>query len=184
MNDQPIAPGVAAICGCRLPLGAWPAVRPPARHGRTWDAPAPVLLFCVAALLLAPRAGRGQEADLKVSTPAIMKLRESMAAHAAQIAKLKDFGQLGEGRDGLLAVRSLTGLDLAKKKEVEDLVAAENADRRGLYREILVANGLRDEDAPRVMALAARARRAEAAPGHYVQDPASGAWILQRDLKE
>ena len=177
MSNQLAAPAtrIVAPASCRL------SRRHPAGPGHR-------KLLIVSPLLLALLASlpcRAEQApDLNVSTPAIGRLKQEMSRRAEAIARYKDFGQIGEGRDGLLAVRTLEGLDLAKKKEVEDLVAAENADRRSLYREILVANGLRDQDAPRVMELAARSRRAAAAPGHHVQDPGSGAWVLKRDLRE
>jgi uncharacterized protein YdbL (DUF1318 family) len=126
----------------------------------------------------------GAQPDLNVTTPAIKAIRETMTARAEQLAKHKDLGHVGEGRDGMLAVRSLEGLGLGEKKAVEDLVAAENADRKALYREILVANGLKEDDAARVLEQAARMRRAASAPGHYVQDPRTGSWELKRDLKE
>lgn len=128
-------------------------------------------------------AGFAQEPNLNVSTPAVRTLKEAMDARAVALAKFKDAGQIGEGRDGLLSARTMEGLGLGEKKGLEDLLAAENADRRALYKEILTANGLTDVDAGRVMAQAARARYAAAAPNHYVQDEPSGAWLLRRDLK-
>jgi uncharacterized protein YdbL (DUF1318 family) len=136
-------------------------------------------------LLLAVCTGAlwAQEPNLNVNTPAVRTLKEAMDARAATMAKFKDAGQIGEGRDGLLAVRTMEGLGLGDKKGLEDLIAAENADRRALYKEILTANGLTDAEAGRVMAQAARARYAAAAPGHYVQDMQTGAWVQKSDLK-
>lgn len=141
------------------------------------------------ALLLAMPAASAlaqtsDEVDLDVSTSAIDGLRARMKERADAIAKHKDFGQLGEARDGLLAVRTLEGVKLSDKKAIEDLVEAENTDRRALYREILKANDLKDEDADAVMKAAARRYRKNAAPGHWVQEPAEGKWTLARDLKE
>lgn len=139
---------------------------------------APVLF-----LLAMTSSGWTQEANLDVNTPAIRSLKESMAARAGSVGKFKEAGQVGEGRDGLLAIRTMEGLGLGDKKGIEDLVAAENADRRALYKEILSANGLTDGEAGRVMAQAAQARRASAAPNHFVQDPQTGGWIQKKDLK-
>lgn len=126
---------------------------------------------------------QAEDANLNVNTTAIRSLKDSMLVRAAQIARFKDAGQVGEGRDGMLAVRTLEGLGLGDKKTVEDLVAAENADRRALYKEILTANGLTEADAGRVMAQAAQARRSGAAPEHYVQDPQTGGWVKAKDVK-
>lgn len=141
--------------------------------------------FAILALALAAAAARASdEIDLDVSTAAIEGLRARIKERNDAIAKHKDFGQLGEARDGLLAVRTLEGVKLSDKKIIEDLVDAENTDRRALYREILKANDLKDEDADAVMKAAARRNRKTAAPGHWVQEPAEGKWTLARDLKE
>lgn len=143
------------------------------------------VLTAILALALAVSAARASdEIDLDVSTAAIDGLRARMKERADAIAKHKDFGQLGEARDGLLAVRTLEGVKLSDKKAIEDLVETENTDRRALYREILKANDLKDEDADAVMKAAARRHRKNAAPGHWVQEPAEGKWTLARDLNE
>jgi len=141
--------------------------------------------FCVASILIMILAGvaGAREANLDVNTPAIRSLKESMAARVASINKLKDAGQVGEGRDGLLAIRTMEGLGLGDKKAVEDLVKAENNDRRALYKEIISANGLGEDDAGRVMTQAGQARRTSAAPEHYVQDPETGGWVQRKNIK-
>jgi len=122
--------------------------------------------------------------DLDVSTPAIAKLKAAVAQRAEMVAKHKDFGHMGEGKDGLLKIRSLEGVKLAEKKGIEDLVEAENTDRRALYREILNAHKLGDSEAGKVMETAAARRRKESAPGHWVERPSDGKWELARDAKE
>ncbi|MCZ7649232.1 MAG: YdbL family protein [Planctomycetota bacterium] len=121
--------------------------------------------------------------DLEVKTPAIERLREAAAARAAAVQELKDGYFVGEGRDGLLAVRALEKIPLARKKEIQDVVAAENADRRALYLEILKAHDLPESELPRLMRLAAEKRYAESAPGHYVQHPEDGRWVVARDVQ-
>lgn len=145
---------------------------------------AKVLTAILGLALAASSACASDEIDLDVSTAAIDALRVRMKDRADAIAKHKDFGQLGEARDGLLAVRTLEGVKLSDKKAIEDLVDAENTDRRALYREILKANDLKDEAADAVMKAAARRNRKTAAPGHWVQEPAEGTWTLARELKE
>ncbi|MCK6471398.1 MAG: YdbL family protein [Planctomycetes bacterium] len=145
---------------------------------------AKVLTAILGLVLAASDACASDEIDLDVSTAAIDALRVRIKERADAIAKHKDFGQLGEARDGLLAVRTLEGVKLSDKKAIEDLVEAENTDRRALYREILKANDLKDEDADAVMKVAARRHRKSAAPGHWVQEPAEGKWTLARELKE
>ncbi|MBE7466353.1 MAG: DUF1318 domain-containing protein [Planctomycetes bacterium] len=127
-------------------------------------------------------AGADGTLDLNVSTPAIVKLRAALAARAEAVGKLKDAAFAGEGREGMLEIRTLDKVELSKKKEIQDLVTAENADRRALYVEILKACGLPESELGRVMQGAAAQYRAAAAAGHYVQHPESGAWILAREL--
>ena len=148
-----------------------------------------VLILAVLAVLcgLSGENGAARAADgidLDVKTPAIAKLKAAAEQRTGQLAKYKDFGYVGEGKDGLLKVRTLEGVKLAEKKDIEDLAEAENSDRRALYREILSANKLTDDDAAKVMAASAARRRKEAAPGHWVERPSDGKWALARDAKE
>lgn len=122
--------------------------------------------------------------DLDITNPAIAKLKQSMASHGEKIAEYKDFGYIGEGRDGLLAIRTLEGLKLIEKKTVRDLVDAENDDRAALYRELANANKLKDSDAAKVITAAAKKHRADEAGGRWVQRPTDGAWALAREVKE
>jgi uncharacterized protein YdbL (DUF1318 family) len=79
-----------------------------------------------------------------------------------------------------VAVRSLKDVKLTEKKLIEDTLTAENRDRRARYREILKANGLKSEDAGRVMKLAAERKRAASPESHWVQDPRNGEWTRIR----
>ena len=125
--------------------------------------------------------------DMKVTTPSIEKLRAALIAHSETLAPYKTKGAIGEGRDGLLAVRDLesAGLSLLEKKKARELMAAENADRKALYREILLANGQSADNEERVkavMTLAAKEHADKAGSQDWVQDPNSGAWVKAKDL--
>lgn len=135
-------------------------------------------------LLLIPPVTLAAEVDLSVTTPAIARLREHMVGRNLKVVEYKDAGRLGEGNDGLLAVRNTEGLKLAEKNQRADLVAAENDDRRALYREILNANKLEHGSAERVAAAAAKAQRAASKPDHWIQRPDDGKWARVRDFKE
>lgn len=82
-----------------------------------------------------------QAADLNVSSPAISKVQASMKARFGQLQGHMDSGALGLTRDGLVDVRDLKAIALSQRGKVKKLVAAENADRNVLYREIAAANG-------------------------------------------
>jgi uncharacterized protein YdbL (DUF1318 family) len=142
------------------------------------------------ALLLAVSLATAHAADIdmKVSTPAIEKLKAALTGHLEQLAAFKTNGAVGEGRDGFLAVRDLesAGLSLLQKKQAREWVAAANADRKNLYREILLANNLpadNEEKVKQVMSAAAHERRSAAAPNDWVQDPNNGGWVQAKDLR-
>lgn len=80
-------------------------------------------------------------ADLEINTPAISALKSSMQARHGQLAGHYASGAVGLTRDGLIAVRDANIVLLKDRQAVNSLVAAENADRSALYREIATANG-------------------------------------------
>lgn len=98
---------------------------------RSWLA---IILLAAAGLAVA-------QGDLEIDTPAIAALKQSMQRRHAQLAPLYDSGAIGLAIDGNLALRDVSGVPLAQRGQVNALVAAENADRAALYREIARANG-------------------------------------------
>lgn len=98
---------------------------------RSWLA---ILLLATAGLAVA-------QGNLEIDTPAIAALKQSMQRRHAQLAPLYDSGVIGLAADGNVALHDASGLPLAQRGQVNALVAAENADRAALYREIARANG-------------------------------------------
>ncbi len=80
-------------------------------------------------------------ADLEVNTPAISALKNSMQARHAQLNPHYNSGAVGLTADGLIAVRDATAVPLKDRGGINTLVAAENADRNALYKEIAAGNG-------------------------------------------
>jgi uncharacterized protein YdbL (DUF1318 family) len=80
-------------------------------------------------------------ADLEINTPAIVTLKNSMQARHNQLAPHYASGAVGITRDGMVALRDAAAVPLAQRQNVSSLVAAENADRNALYKEIATANG-------------------------------------------
>jgi uncharacterized protein len=112
--------------------------------------------------------------DINVSTPEIRAIKEAMTTRTAELRPFLNGGQVGIGRDGLLKVRTLEGLDLRARSQVNRLVTAENQDRLRLYKEIANANKFPDR-ANEVQAIFADSWREQAASGWYIED-AGGAW--------
>ena len=80
-------------------------------------------------------------ADLEVNTPAISAIKSSMQARHGQLAAFYGSGAIGLTKDGLIAVKDATAVPLKDRGGLNGLVAAENADRNNLYKEIATANG-------------------------------------------
>ncbi|MGZ8252053.1 MAG: YdbL family protein [Methylophilaceae bacterium] len=97
------------------------------------------LAFCFTTLLAAPLALAA--ADLEINTPAIAAIKNSMQARHGQLAPHYASGAVGLTKDGMVAVHDVNAVPLAQRQAVNSLVAAENADRNALYKEIASGNG-------------------------------------------
>jgi uncharacterized protein YdbL (DUF1318 family) len=115
-----------------------------------------------------------QAADLNIATPVVRQLTQSMEARHAQLKKLYDSGAVGLTRDGLVEIRDQNLIPLPERNAARKLVADENADRSGLYREIATANGHPEWETDIRTTFAQRWSQ-KASPGWYYQD-AAGAW--------
>lgn len=122
-----------------------------------------------------PRAAYAQELDINVSTAAIRAIKEQMRTRSAQLRPHLDQGQVGIGRDGMLAVRNLDGVPLRDQATVRRLVEAENRDREALYREIATANKFGDERIADIQAIFAETWIDKAEKGWPIQAP-NGTW--------
>lgn len=113
------------------------------------------------------------QGNLEINTPAIAALQSSMQQRHAQLAPLYAAGAVGIAADGSVALRDASSVPLAQRGQVNALVAAENADRTALYREIARANGHPEWEADVRRTFAQRwIERAQ--PGWWVQGP--GGW--------
>lgn len=80
-------------------------------------------------------------ADIEINTPAISAIKSSMQARHNQLAAFYSSGAIGLTKDGLIAVKDANAVPLKDRGSLNGLVAAENADRNNLYKEIATANG-------------------------------------------
>ena len=111
-----------------------------------------------------------QEADINVSNPAIRAIKDSIKARSEAIKPFMDRGNIGIAADGLLAIRSIDGLNLKERAETKQLVDAENRDRENLYVEIAKANNIPADDVPKIKSIFARSWLDQARPGWWIQD--------------
>jgi uncharacterized protein YdbL (DUF1318 family) len=132
--------------------------------GRHWEG--------VIDLVISPALA--QQGDINVNTPGINALKNAMSARFPQLQPYFDSGGVGLTGDGLVTIRDRGAIPLDKINAVNQLVAAENADRNALYQQIAAANG-HPEWASQIRSTFARQWVANARPGWWYQGP-DGAW--------
>jgi uncharacterized protein YdbL (DUF1318 family) len=113
------------------------------------------------------------QGNLEINTPTISALQQAMQQRHAQLAPLYGSGAVGLARDGTVAVRDASSVPLARRGQLNALIAAENADRAALYREIARANGHPEWEAD-VRSTFAKRWVERAQPGWWVQG--AGGW--------
>lgn len=116
---------------------------------------------------------RAQQPDIDIGSPAVQRLKASLQARFAQLKPLLDSGAVGLTGNGLVTVRDAALVPLAQRNAVKSTVAAENADREALYREIAVANGQPQWEG-QIRAVFAQRWVAKAAAGWWYED--AGGW--------
>jgi len=121
----------------------------------------------------APQAGD----FVKIRRQAI-QARQTQQFNRDDVVELKKASCLGEGKDGLLAVRPCPGPDDPKAKDrLASLLGAENRARSVLWRFIVATNpDLSDQDLPQVIETFARLQREAARAGEWVQG-VDGTWL-------
>ena len=130
----------------------------------------------IATLLLALAAGLAHaQANIEVNTPAINALKKSMGERHGQLAPYYASGAVGITRDGGVALRDANAVPLPQRAAANSAVAAENADRTSLYKEIARANG-KPEWEGEIRSTFAQRWIDKAQPGWYVQN-AQGQWV-------
>jgi len=118
--------------------------------------------------------------DINVDTPAIEKINESRKKRVNALAGHFKAGRLGETRKGLLALRSDEGLAGKEKAELAKVLNGENGDRGALFKEILKANKLTEEQLDNVRTAFAMARYRALETGRWLQSQ-KGEWRQKTD---
>ncbi|MFP4476631.1 MAG: YdbL family protein [Desulfatibacillaceae bacterium] len=96
-------------------------------------------------------------------------VKERMVERLPEIVELKAQGVVGENNEGFLEF-------IGDEKKKQDLVAAENADRKIVYQAIAKQQGVSVEVVGKRRAMQIRNK---AKPGEWLQDP-SGKWYQQK----
>src|SRR5512144_135888 len=126
------------------------------------------------ALIPAAQA-QNAEAALNVSSPAVSRIKASMAARFGELEKFFASGAVGLTKDGMIDVRDLNAVALPDRATVKRLVAEDNADRSQLYAEIAKASNHPEWEADIRKSFASRWVATGAKPGWYYQG-SDGSW--------
>lgn len=148
---------------------------PPATSGDTRGRGGEPLAMRVLDALVPTANAAESQPDLTVHTPQIDAIEARMRARFQSIlGGLLDAGAVGFTHDGDVAIHDAAKIALPARAQAQQAVAAENADRALLYKQIAVANG-HPEWASRMREAFAKQWIDRAHAGWYYQD-ASGNW--------
>ena len=94
----------------------------------------------VAALSAISGEAHAQSVDFNASSPQIEQIKARMASRFGELRPFLDSGAIGLTGDGLIAVHDANAASLADRARMNQLVSAENKDRKALYQAIADAN--------------------------------------------
>ena len=94
----------------------------------------------VAALSAISGEAHAQNVDFNASSPQIEQIKARMASRFGELRPFLDSGAIGLTADGLIAVHDANAASLADRARMNQLVSAENKDRKALYQAIADAN--------------------------------------------
>ncbi len=146
----------------------------PAPSGAPSSRPEPLAVRVLDAVIPAAYAAESQP-NLHIQTQAIQAVEARMRDRFHSILQgLLASGAVGFTHNGDVAIRDASKISLAQRAQATRAVAAENADRADLYKQIAVANG-HPEWTQRMRESFAKQWISRAHAGWYYQD-ASGNW--------
>lgn len=125
-------------------------------------------VLCLALAIVATPCFAGQY-DLKTVTADIDQALKGRQARYKQLQALKGMGTIGENNRGYVTC-------LKEDSVAEAVAAAENADRKTIYRALVEQNGLGANGMYQVEKAFAEVQNEKAFPGEMVQAPTSGDW--------
>lgn len=94
----------------------------------------------VAALSAISGEAHAQNVDFNASSPQIEQIKARMASRFGELRPFLDSGAVGFTGDGLVAVHDANAASMAERARMNQLVNAENKDRKALYQAIADAN--------------------------------------------
>jgi uncharacterized protein YdbL (DUF1318 family) len=113
--------------------------------------------------------------ETKVSNPAILSLKQKIKERFNDLKPYFKAGAIGEGNDGLVAIRDASVLPMKDRATLNRIVKEENKDRKALYKEVAKELGVEGKDLPKVQKSFAEKWQEFARSGWWIQDEA-GNW--------
>jgi uncharacterized protein YdbL (DUF1318 family) len=113
--------------------------------------------------------------ETTVSNAAIDSLKAKLKGRSGVLAGYFDAGAIGEGKDGLVAIRDASAVPMKDRAKLNGVVKDENADRKALYKEVAKALKVKDKDLPQVEKAFADQWRETVRKGWWIQSDA-GEW--------
>ena len=114
--------------------------------------------------------------ELTVSNPTIRQLKARMKSRYPSLVPFMRAGNVGEGANGLLVIKSEAGLGLKQKADLKRVVNAENSDRMALYRAVAQSLNIPGSQISRVQRIFAAEWQKTAPRGTYIEK-APGKWV-------
>ncbi|MDO4642959.1 MAG: DUF1318 domain-containing protein [Cardiobacteriaceae bacterium] len=96
--------------------------------------------LAVIALNAVSKEARAQSLDFNATSPQIEQIKARMANRFTEMSPFLDNGAIGLTSDGLVAVHNADAVGLEERARMNQLVNAENKDRKALYQAIADAN--------------------------------------------
>ena len=113
--------------------------------------------------------------ETTVSSPAIVAVKAKIKQRFNALKPYFNAGAIGEGNDGLVAIRDASVLPMKDRANLNRIVNEENGDRQVLYELVAKELGVEAKDLPKVRRSFADQWQEFAGKGWWVQD-AAGSW--------
>ncbi|RUM87445.1 MAG: DUF1318 domain-containing protein [Thermodesulfatator sp.] len=114
--------------------------------------------------------------ELTVSNATIRQLKDRMKKRYPALMPYLKKGNVGEGANGLLVIKSQAGLGLKQKADLKRLVNAENSDRMALYKAVAQSLNIPGSQISRVQKIFAQEWQKTAPRGTFVER-SPGNWV-------
>ncbi len=116
------------------------------------------------------------EKDEILDDPRVKKIIQTLKKRYPRLLTFYQRGALGENRKAYVDTRDVTGLTLKEKNTLRKLRAAENKDRKNLYKRIAILKGVEEDRLKDIEAIYAEKWISKAKKGWWVQNK-QGKWI-------